>query len=665
MSKKPAMEQAIPRASLTWLLVAQFLVILPHLGHLPLWISALWIACAYWRIQVYRMRARFPSALVKAALMVGTIAGVYLSRGGLVGLDAAVVLLVAAFILKLVEVRTRRDALVLIYLGFFTVLTRYLFDSEILTAAFSLLPVAGLLSALVGLQHSGVVVRPWSTLKLAMTLMLQAVPLMLVLFLFFPRLGPLWSLPQPSERGVTGLSDSMAPGEIAELSRSGGLAFRASFDDPVPARNQLYWRALTFDRFDGRRWTQTPQGFAAASPDWQAVGDPVRYSVIMERSAKPWLFALDVAQSDDDAIRRKSDFRLERTRPVERTFFYRATSWIDARLEPESPSAAVRRALQLPATGEPRARGWAQELRRQYSDDRALAEAVLRQFREQPYVYTLRPPTLEGDAIDAFLFDTRRGFCEHYAGAMTFVLRAANIPARVVTGYQGGELNTAGNYLQVRQFDAHAWVEYWIEGAGWVRADPTFQVAPDRIERGLEEAVSGEQSFLEGDPFSPLRYRHLGWINTLRLQWDELNYGWQRWVLDYQAEQQGSFLQRIMGHSDKTTLIGIVLLGGLVVLGALAIWIIKPWRRRLAPLDRAFSQFERLLQKEGVQRLPAEGPRTYAARAAQALPAAANEIRGFSRAYEQQCYETDDAHTQPLSDALRALRRSLGKGATR
>jgi transglutaminase-like putative cysteine protease len=662
MNTKASIESGIPRTSLALLLAAQFLVILPHLGHLPVWISALWLGCVGWRIQMYRMRARYPGGVVKAALMIGTIAGVYASRGGLVGLDAAVVLLIAAFILKLVEMRSRRDALVVIYLGFFAVLTRYLFDSEMITAAFSLLPILGLLSALIGLQQRGGAGQPWVALKLASTLVLQAIPLMLVLFLLFPRLGPLWSLPQPSDRGVTGLSDSMAPGEIAELSQSSALAFRASFEGSIPVRSQLYWRAITFDRFDGTRWTHTAQPSPGAGPAWSRTGDPVRYSVVMERTTKPWLFSLDVAEPEDSDAALRSDFRLERQQPVDRATFYRVTSWPEALMEPRQPGDAVRRALQLPAGVEPRAREWAQVLRSRYASDEDLAGAVLRHFRDEPYVYTLRPEALGRNAIDAFLFDTRRGFCEHYAGAMTFVLRAAGIPARIVTGYQGGEANTNGNYLQVRQFDAHAWSEYWIEGKGWIRADPTFQVAPERIELGLEEAIAGEQSFLEDAPFSPLRYRHLSWVNALRLQWDEVNYGWQRWVLGYQGEQQGKFFQQILGQRDTWMVIGAILGVFTLIVGGLAIAVLKPWQQLKEPHVRAFIRFERLLTRYKLPRHAAEGPRTYGRRASNTFPAAARAIGDFVRLYEMHQYAGERATSADLRSALGSIRTALEAG---
>jgi transglutaminase-like putative cysteine protease len=649
----------IPRISLTWLLVAQVLVIVPHLGHLPLWIVGLWLGCAAWRIQILRMRAGYPNAWVKGGLMLGTAVGVFLSRGSLIGLDAGVVLLVAAFILKLLEMRTRRDALVVIFLGFFVVVSAYLFDDSLLVALFSLLPVIALLAALIGLQQSGVAVQPWTTARLAASLLLQAVPLMLLLFVFFPRLGPLWSLPQPSERAVSGLAESMAPADIAELSRSGELAFRASFAGEVPPRDQLYWRALTFEHFDGRRWSQAAFARLPLAPAWEKQGEPLRYSIVMQPSSQSWLFALDVAETSLENTRQMSDYRLQRGRPVERTLLYQVTSWPAALREPAGASDNLRRALQLPEDGDPRSRAWGAELKRQYPQPEQLVQAVLSHFNREPFGYTLRPPRLGLNSIDDFLFESRNGFCAHYAGAMTFVLRAAGIPARVVAGYQGGEYNPGGDYVQVRQFDAHAWVEYWQAGKGWVSVDPTFQVAPERIEFGLEEALVDEQSFLEGSPFSPLRYRQLTWLNQLRLGWDNLNHGWQRLVLGYQGAQQLELLQRWFGLIDARVLALSLVGGGGLLLGLLALWLFKPWQRERDPQQRLFRRFECLLARHAVPRQPGEGARAYAERAALALPAQAQAIHDFAAAFEAQRYAGDEACPAVLRSHLAVLRRAL------
>lgn len=645
----------IPRTSLVWLLMAQALVMVPFIQHIPATITGLWLACTVWRLQIFRMRARHPGAWVKGGLLVGTAGGVYLARGSLVGLEAGAALLVAAFVLKMLEMQNRRDALVLIFLGFFCVVVGYLFEDSLLWAAFTLLPVSTLLAALIGLQSSSQTGGQGSSLKLALKLLAQAVPLMLLLFLFFPRLEPLWSLPQPSNKGLTGLSDNMAPGDMAELSKSAALVFRASFEGPIPARNQLYWRSLTLEQFDGRRWSQSLRAQTVQLPEWHKRGDPLSYSIVMEASGRAWLSSLDVGESNLPDVRQMNDFRLQRRRPVEQSLLYNVTSWPDATREPQLNENIQRQDLQLPVKGNPRARQWANDLARRYGKPDALVQAMLDEFTRQAYHYTLKPPTLGPDSIDDFLFESRRGFCAHYAGAMTFVLRAAGIPARVVAGYQGGELNPDGQYLTVRQFDAHAWVEYWQPGVGWRSADPTAAVAPQRIEQGLEQALAADEAFLEDSPMSALRYRNVPWLNSLRLSWDNLNYGWQRWVLGYQGQEQLRVLNRwFSGLETPAFIVGLALFMGLF-----ALWMFKPWQRESDSQLRLFSAFERLLARHGLRRLPGEGAEEFSRRAAVLLPAHADFIRAFTLEFQAQRYAGRSSSPTELRRRLKQLRRRL------
>lgn len=650
--------QPIPRIALTWLLVAQVLVILPHLLHLPIWIAALWILCAGWRVQVFRMRARYPSRLVRIGLLLATAGAVFFSRGTLIGVEGGVLLLVAVFTLKLVELRSRRDALVVIFLGFFVVVTSYLFDDGLLSALYSLLPVTALLAALIGMQQSDFAERPAATVKQAATMMLQAVPMMLLLFLFFPRMEPLWSLPT-SKKDMTGLSDSMTPADVAELSRSPALAFRASFDGAIPRQSELYWRGLTLEHFDGRRWSRSWGMRSNTPPQWSRQGQAVEYSVVMQPSGRPWLFVLDTGLVDQADAMQMSDFRLELKRPVVNNLLYHAQSWPGAIREPSLPSIISSRNLQLPPSGDPRAREWAAQIRSEHADSQALVDALLQHFRREPFRYSLKPPPLGRDTIDEFLFATKNGFCAHYAGAMVFVLRAAGIPARMVAGYQGGEINPAGNYVSVRQLDAHVWVEYWIEGRGWISADPTFQVAPSRIERGSQDAFAADESFLEDSPFSPLRYRDLDWVNDLRMAWENINYNWQRWVLGYRSEQQLSLLQSWFGKLDWQRMAIVMVGGGGLMLGLLALWLFKPWRRVGDPQQKLLRRYETLLARHGVQRSKGEGIRAFSERAMALMPLQARAIAEFAQAFEAQRYGSQEQAPGGLRDLLKRLRREL------
>lgn len=644
--------QGIPRISLTWLLIAQALVIVPHLQHVPLWLLGLWLLCAGWRIQVFRMRLAFPNSWLKAGLMLVSGFAVYLSRGSLVGLDAGVALLITAFILKLVEVRTRRDAVVLIFLGLFTVVTSYLFADSLLAALYSILPVLALLSALVGLQQSRVARRPLATLKLTSSLLAQAVPLMLLLFVLFPRLEPLWSLPQPSDKGVTGLSNRMSPGDIAELGQSSALAFRARFQGEIPPQSQLYWRALTLPYFDGRSWS-VQHDMDAPVAQWRAQGEPLTYSIIMQPSNQSWLFSLDVADTEQSDIRLMGDFRLQRSTPVTRSYQYQVSSWPAALRQPLMSRQQQQQYVQLPRRGNQQSRDWAAQLRERYADDDALVAAVLRHFNQQPYHYTLKPPVLGQDSVDEFLFSSQRGFCAHYAGAMVFTLRAAGIPSRVVAGYQGGEINQAGQFVQVRQFDAHAWVEYWQTGQGWRSVDPTFQVAPERIEGGLQEALQDEAELFQGDFLSPLRYQHIGWINQLRMGWERLNHSWQVQVLGYQRDRQQAWLKQWFGEVNWQTLGLVLVFSAMLVVAVIVLWMFKPWQRERDPVQRILSDFQRVLQRRGLQRETGEGLRAFAERTAHSLSAEQQQaVERFVECYEQQQYAEQAVDLTALRAAL-------------
>lgn len=645
---------AIPRVSLGWLLSAQALVLVPLWSYVPLWLLGLWLACSVWRVQMLRMRAPVPGRRLKLLLVLLVAVGVYLSRGSMIGLDAAAALLVAAFLLKLLEMHSSRDARVLIFLGLFCVVVGYLFDSSLPWALYSLLPVSALLAALIGLQQTRLISDHWATWRLALKLIGQALPLMLLLFVFFPRLEPLWSLPMPGNKGTTGLSESMAPGDMVQLGRSSEVAFRADFTGPIPPNRQLYWRALTLERFDGKRWSQSGFNLNRAAPSWQPTGPVLDYRIIQQPTGSAWLFALDVGQTALRGVRQLGDFRLQRQQPVQQALLYSVRSWPQAQRELNPDPLLLKLDLSLPLAGNPRARQLAEQLKARNMAPDAIVQALLRQFHEEDFHYTLKPPAAGDESIDGFLFDTRRGFCEHYAGAMTFVLRAAGVPARVVLGYQGGEVNSAGNYLTVRQYQAHAWVEYWQAGMGWRTADPTGAVAPQRIEQGLEQALENDQESLAESPFSNRHYPGQAWLASLQSGWDNLNYDWQRWVLGYQGEQQAQFFSRWLSGLQ-----GWVLpVGGVALLLGLSLLLLKPWRRREDPQLREFHAFERLLRKRGLQRHAGEGASAFAERAARALPRQARDITAFVDAFNARRY-AGQPQTAALAQALSALRRSL------
>lgn len=635
----------IPRSSLALLLVAQAAVIMPHVPRLSPWIVGVWLVCVVWRVLVYQGRWGYPGTLVKGGLILLSAVGVGLSYGQLYGLDPTAALLIVAFSLKLLEMHDRRDALVLIYLAYFVIGVQFLYEQAMAAAGYQLFAMTLVTGALVGLNDSWNRSRWVASLKTAAVLLLQAVPLTIVMFVFFPRIAPLWSVPLPDAAARTGLSDSMTPGEIAELGQSDELAFRVEFTGEVPLQSELYWRALTFSDYTDGTWSggdfPNPARIGErifeyrarerSDQYWLRDLEPgprrLEYSVIVEPTYKPWLFALDFAEPVTDRVAIGRDFRLFTREPVTTRSRYEVVTYTGTLLDPVLPEWLRRRELLLPPDGNLRARRFVLDLVAQGYTGGALAEQLLQHFRSEPYFYTLSPPTLSGDEIDQFLFETRRGFCAHYAGAFVFMMRQAGVPARVVAGYQGGELNPLASHLIVRQYDAHAWAEIWLEGRGWVRVDPTGAVAPERIERGAEAALASNAE--AGDsPFMPEGLRSLGWVMDALYYLDSLEYRWNVLVLSYDADRQSEVLTELLGEVTPTRIaIAVTIAGALAIALAGLGTLVGAWRERREPLLRLHDGFAATFAAAGLARAPEESPRRYAERLTAAWPEFEDDIR--------------------------------------
>jgi transglutaminase-like putative cysteine protease len=626
----------IPRNSLAWLLAAQVAVIAPHVVRLPIWVVAVCAGCIFWRVMVYQGRWNYPGRLVKISFVLGGTIGIPLGYRTVLGLEPAVALLVIAYALKLLEMHHKRDAYIVVLLGYFVAMTQFLFYQTISWTLFIFAAVTMITAGLIGLNQTRTHLRPTVTLKTAGLLVAQSLPLMIVLFILFPRVPPLWTVPMPSQVARTGVGDTLSPGDIASLTQSADLAFKVTFDGKVPPSSQLYWRGLVLSRFDGRTWTQEP-GFARSpwttgeeEPAWagniERLGRNVSYSVILEPTQRNWLFTLtvpDVPEERDLVLLR--DFRLGSRESIRGKLRYQVESSLDYRLDPELSGYWRYRSLLVPEGSNPRTRELAAALFSESTDVEDYIRRVMRMYNLENFVYTLRPPLLESDnTIDEFMFESRRGFCEHFAGSFVFMMRVAGVPARVVVGYQGGEFNQFGDYLAVYQYDAHAWAEVWLEGRGWVRADPTNAVAPERIERGLEAAVEDEATFLADSPLS-LWGRQTLWLADLRLQLSAIGYYWDSWVVGYTPTAQAAFLSRYLGKVDRKRM-GMIMLGLFFgLLGVIAFFILmKRPNRALAPPDREYLRFCMALEKQGIARRIGEGPLDYADRVTRQRP----DLRG-------------------------------------
>ncbi|MDQ5770959.1 transglutaminase TgpA family protein [Thiothrix subterranea] len=667
------MHKQITYTGMIWLLAAQVVVMLPFLFDLPIWLLPVLLFAAGWRLRVLSGAALQPGNVIKALLIVLGIGGLVLSGLKFPSLDAMATLLLLGFAFKSLEVAQRRDALVVIFIGYFLVALHFLYAQSITAALYGMVSMIVLTGALIGVQQSvaefsaGQQVR--FNLRLSVFMLLQCLPLMLVIFVFAPRLPPLWSLPMPTGQAKMGVSDRMAPGDIEKLSQSDALAFRVTFKGRKPAQHELYWRGMVFNHFDGREWRQferdiDPQQVQSAlltnyrwQPDALRVqGEPIAYEAVYEKTGQPWLFTLTPAVEVEGDVLRGADYRVMARQDLQAPFLLKAVSYPYSQRDLELAPELRQLALHLPETGDARTRDLAQRLWRETGTEQAYLDRVLARFRDQRFEYTLKPPTLSAsDTIDAFLFESQRGFCAHYAGSFVFLMRAAGIPARVVVGYQGGEWNAAGDYLAIHQYDAHAWAEVWLAGQGWVRVDPTTMVAPSRTEQGLEAAMQAEGSFLADSMFS---VRKIVWLNGIRQQLDTVQYGWRRWVLGYDGAEQAALLKSLLGTFSVQ---GVALLMGGLLAAIGLLWLVllgmTPRREREALEHQLYRRFCAALAKRGVLREPGDAPGVFAAQAAEALPAVAGVIREFTQVYEGICYVPSADGRQ----ATRRLKALLGK----
>lgn len=628
------MTSKITLRHLQWLLLAMTLVMALHVTHLAAWVTALIVAAGLWRYLIETRGWQMPRLYLLLPLTALVTLGILVTYRGLFGRDASVALLAVMLALKLMETQTRRDTILLVFGGYFLTITAFLFNQSMLVGAFMLLPLAALTAVLIGISHPNGDLGWRFQTKLAGSLLVQATPVMLVMFLLFPRVpGPLWGVPRDAYQGMSGLSDSMEPGAISQLSLSGAVAFRVEFQEKIPANAQLYWRGPVLWHFDGRTWRMDNSILPPES--LQSTNALTSYTVTLEPHNRNWLLMLDMpAQLPDEALQSHDGLVLSK-RPVRIRMRYGGTSALSYALDPNLGDEKYRMALAIPEDINPRSRALAQQWVDEGKTPAQIVQAALSMYREQPFVYTLTPPLLGENSMDDFLFNTRRGFCEHYAGSFTYLMRAAGVPARVVTGYQGGEVNPVGNYLIVRQSDAHAWVEVWLEGRGWVRIDPTAAVAPQRIESGISSVPAAEA-------LPVLARRDFSLLRKLYLNWDALNNGWNQWVLGYNQQRQMELLSRLAGSqlSWQNLTVALIALVSAVLL-AIAFFLLREQRGKVDPLQKLYAEFLRKLEKAGLKRHRHEGPQDFGRRAAHRLPGQAHAIEDITETYIHLRYRSD------------------------
>lgn len=654
------MKEYLPLATLTRLLGALLLVMLPHFFRIPLWETALIAALCLWRPLASRRQWRMPHPVLRIALTLAASAGVYASYGRVTGQHAGVALLVVMLALKLTELKARRDVTVLVFMMYFMMATHFLFSQEIWTIFYLFICAIAITAVLIESSHPGRLLPLAVSLSTGARLILQAVPLMLLLFILFPRVpGPLWGLPSDSGNARSGLSDSMAPGDISRLILSDDIAFRVRFDGQAPSAEAMYWRGPVFWQFDGRTWSPGFRGNRELQrPQAALQGSRHRYELTMEPHGLHWLIALDLVAAGTlpEHSQLNADYLLTTDQAVRERRSYQLESALDYRLQETLPDWLRMWTTRLPVNGNPRTRALAQQWRDESLSDEQIRQRALRMINQQAFVYTLEPASLGRDSVDDFLFTTREGYCEHYASAFTYLMRAAGIPARVVTGYLGGQRNPYGGYYVIRQSDAHAWSEIWLQGRGWVRVDPTAAVAPERIRDDAilrQSAQARINDYLAGRlSWGRLRY-------SMEARWDWVNAQWNSWVLAYGEERQRELLQRL-GLGNWRRMILALTFGLTGLLAASGLWLAR--KTRPAPLrDRhlkLWMQLLRQLKRRGLEPRPGEGPRDFSRRAAGERPALAAPILAAAEAYLSLRYAgADDAQLeQVLARAGKALR---------
>jgi len=639
-------------ASLPWTLGALALSFAPHVPYVPFWITAAIIACGTWRYVIELRRRMLPSSWVRALLALTCFLGVLATYSSISGVGPGSALLAIMAALKLLETRRRRDQFVLLFLSMFLVMSSLLREQYIWSVPYLAVSVFMILAAWLRIG-AGAPQEPRHSFMTAGRLLLYAAPLAVAMWIFFPRIAtPFWAVPIDTSRASSGLSESMSPGDVSSLSMSDAVAFRVAFDGDAPEPRERYWRGLVLTRFNGRTWTgREPSISPSARDEIKVSGEPVAYQVTLEPTRQQWVIALDmpVSWSLSQTFMGPQQ-QLARAIPIDQRIAYDVVSYPEYRIAPELPQLFRDWYSSLPQGTNPRTASIAERLRSGVSTDREYVDAVLRMFNEEPFYYTLEPPPLGSDPVDRFLFDTRRGFCEHYASAFAVMMRNVGIPTRVVLGYQGGEINPLGGHLIVRQSDAHAWTEVWLEGLGWYRVDPTAAVAPERIEYGTRDAVLDGIGATWG--FSATSQ----FWHQVTLTWDAINARWNDWILGYGPDNQNRFMQWLGMHSPDWRKMLLTLVGTVIFL-IMVISVFLMLRYRPPAPDEAAALYRRFVGMTGLKPYTGETANEFAARARRSATLPPAVINGVTEAYLDARYGPDGA------DAVGRLREAIRRVA--
>lgn len=637
-----------PRFSDTWLLpFALGSALMPSILHLSLWttLSVLTLFIWYGLLHLRFFSRLGTGGLIATAVMLAGL--VWFDYGTLIGRDAGTALAIQMVTLKLLEASSRRERVFVYVAGYCLLFCSFLF-SQSMSAVLLCIPALVFLTA--GLMETPMnqVLGLKRRIRLAGIMLLQATPFMLAGFLLFPRSEfARWNLPSDAVKAMTGFSGILSPGGFTQLAKSDAVAFRVQFYGAIPPRSVLYWRGRVLTLFDGAVWHGDEIPDELMRQDLHVVDAASHYTVTLEPHNQPWLFALDVPIVPPAAALLTSEHTIQSIRPVQAVMTYEGTSALTQQQLHRPGRAAMLRNLQLPSDENPRSLALAQEWR-DLDEPMMIVEEALALFRKD-FRYTLNPPAIKSfDQVDAFLFKTRSGFCEHYAGSFVFLMRAAGVPARVVTGYQGGEIDANTGIVTVRQAHAHAWAEVWMAERGWVRVDPVTVLPGSSVDSGTPAPPSpqlaadvprSESSDAREDSLAS-RVEKVGrQPEAFEQGISHLQHNWNRYVLSYRERAQLRLLQRITDSKTEPLVLltwyVMTLVVGAVMLGW---WLGRRVGQAQDPYLQAWQIFQNKCARAGFKAEPTEGPQDYSERCMKFFPSHSREILTIRDAYIQLRY---------------------------
>ncbi|MBY0574963.1 MAG: DUF3488 and transglutaminase-like domain-containing protein [Undibacterium sp.] len=616
-------------------------VVLQHYGAIATWIILCSLALMAWRVYLTLSGRQLPPRWQLLPITMILMVAIFFNFHRYIGREAGVAMLLLLLSCKMLEMRVKNDLYVVSFLGFFLLQTSFFNSQTLSSALLVLLSSIALLLAQLSPQFAQTIPSLWVRLKVILKILALAVPITIIGFFLFPRItGPLWGLPSDANIARSGLSDSMSPGNISKLAMSEELVFRVKFYNGVPEKSAFYWRAMSLTNYDGRTWTKTPSARQSIEPNITVQEPALHQQIILEPSGTQNLFALEsvvkAPSIKELGSQLNQDGEIIANGVINQRLRYEVDSYPHYILGANIATSELNASLQLPYNVNPLTRAYALSLASNYRTPLERVSAVLRYFRIEKFYYTLEPPPLGRDSVDEFLFTTRSGFCEHYSSAFVVIMRSMGIPARVVTGYQGGTLNTHDGYYEIRQSDAHAWAEVWLRDRGWVRVDPTAAVAPDRIIKNL--SATQQATGLAGMVGDLIGQN--SWFGTLRMQWSALNNSWNQWVLNYNEAKHSNLLGQLgLDNLDwRKTLFSIFIIGSLII-GSLALPLLRH-RPQISPIDRLYLSLCAELQGQGWTRQVHEGPLAFLERLKSELPA--NKftlVQAFMRIYIANKYQ--------------------------